>query len=124
VGPEELIGTIEEMETHQDDPTTDEREDPWDTVTSEFSGLGQRLRDTYRSVADERGPTEDEIRDAFATLAGAWNQVAESVGAALKDNEVREHLKAAASAFATAVGSTITELGSELRKEEEATEEE
>jgi hypothetical protein len=103
------------VETHQHDPTTDAPGDPWVAATSEFRDLGQRLRDTYRQVADERGPSENEIRDAFATLAGAWGQVAESVGGALKDPEVRQHLKQAASAFASAIGTTITDLGSELR---------
>ena len=83
--------------------------------------LGQRLRDVYRSVADETGPTEDEVKDAFTTLLGAWNQVAGTVGNAFKDSEVRGHLKSAAGALAEAVGATLSGLGDELagRDEEE-----
>jgi hypothetical protein len=33
----------------------------------------------------------------------------------MRDPEVRDHLKQAASAFATAIGTTLSELGSELR---------
>lgn len=107
------------METHEHDPTIDTDdvagEDPWDAVSSEFGHLKQRLAGTYRKVADDHGPTEDEIRAAFATLAGAWDQVAESVSTALRDPEVREQLKSAASSFASALGTTISELGIELR---------
>jgi hypothetical protein len=77
--------------------------------------LGDRLKDTYRRVAADRGPSEDDIKGAFATLVGAWDQVAESVTSALRDPVAREHLKKAASSFATALGSTISDLGDEFK---------
>ncbi|HEU4895268.1 MAG TPA: hypothetical protein VFT85_05485 [Acidimicrobiia bacterium] len=105
------------METHDQDPTTDEERDPWTAFHREFGGLGERLRDTYRKVSDGDGPSEQEIKDAFGTLLGAWDQVAESVSAALQDPEIRQRLKTATASLATAVGVTISELGSELRPE-------
>lgn len=105
------------METHDPDPTSGET-DPWTAFHDEFGELGRKIRETYRRVSDEDGPDEDEIRDAFGTLAGAWDQVAGSVSAALQDPEVRQRVKDAASAFATAVGRTISDLGTELREEE------
>jgi len=104
------------VETHQNDPRTEDGRDPWETFHESFGGLGDQLKSTYRKVADDEGPSEDEIKAAFSTLAGAWNQVAESVGAALQDPEVRERLKNTASSFATAIGATISELGTELRE--------
>jgi len=112
------------VEKHDSDPTTESPSDPWDSATAEFSGIGRRLKETYRKVADERGPSEDEIKQAFATLAGAWDQVAESVTTALKDPAIREQLKEAVGSFASAVGSTVTDLGSELRRDSTLTEEE
>lgn len=106
------------METHDNDPTSDSPRDPWTTFHDEFSGLGDQLKDTYRRSASENGPSEEEIKDAFGTLASAWNQVAGSVSAALQDPEVRQRLKDAGSAFAAAVGNTISELGTELRESE------
>ncbi|HUG08850.1 MAG TPA: hypothetical protein VMP13_08155 [Acidimicrobiia bacterium] len=106
------------METHESDPTTGEATDPWDTVQDEFGDLGSRLKETYRKVASDGGPSDEEIKDAFGTLVGAWGQVAGSVSTALQDPEVREHLKAAASSLATALGRTISELGSELSSHE------
>ncbi len=84
-------------------------------MSSEFSSLGDRLKDTYRRVASDTGPTEDEIKEAFATLAGAWDQVAASFSTALNDPATRAHLKKAASSFAAALGTTITDLGEEIK---------
>ena len=85
-------------------------------MTDDFGGLGRQLKDTYRKAAKDRGPSDDEIKKAFSTLAGAWDQVAESVSTALTDPDIRDQLKEAASSFATALGATITELGAELRR--------
>ena len=104
------------METHENDPTGNGAGDPWNDVTAELGSLGNRLRETYRKVADDRGPTEDEIKSAFSTLLGAWDQVAESVSAALNDPETRDHLKQAASSFASALGDTMSGIGDEIRK--------
>lgn len=93
-------------------------------MSGEFAELKNRLADTYRRVANDHGPTEDEIREAFATLAGAWDQVAESVTTALKDPDVQEKLKDAAGSFATAFGATMSELGSVLRASESSGDEE
>lgn len=92
--------------------------DPWATVGDEFRKLGDSLKDTYRNVADDQGPSEDEIREALTTLVQAWTQVAGSVGEALRDPEVRTTLKAAASSLATALGATISDLGDELSRTE------
>lgn len=109
------------METHDQDPTTHGDADPWHTVQDEFGDLSQRLKETYQKVASDRGPSEEEIKQAFGTLVGAWDQVAESVSSALQDPEVRHHLKAAASSLAAALGDTISELGNELRGDRRAT---
>lgn len=114
----QLVGTIQEVETHENDPTSEDGRDPWNEFHEEFGGLGDRLKETYRKVASEAGPTEDEIKDAFGTLMGAWDQVAESFSTALQDPEVRNKLKSAASSLASAVGNTISELGTELQGSE------
>lgn len=85
---------------------------------AEFEDLGRRIKETYRKVASDRGPSEEEIKEAFGTLMGAWDQVAESVTTALRDPDVREHLKGTANSLASALGKTITELGTELRDQE------
>ena len=120
VGAEQLVGTIQEVETHDTDPTADESPDPWDSLRTELRALGETIKDTYRRVSADGGPSEEEIRQAFSTLLGAWDQVAESVGSALRDPEIQQRLRTAASSLATAVGNTISELGTELGSREQA----
>lgn len=103
------------METHDPDPKAEDSPDPWTTFHEELGGLGERLRDTYRKVSDGDGPSEEEVKEALGVLAGVWNQIAGSVTTALQDPEVREKLKTAAGSLAAAVGTTISELGSEIR---------
>lgn len=117
MGTKELVGTIEQVEPHQEDAKTSP--DPWHTANQELTGLARRLRETYRSVADDSGPSEEEVRSAFTTIISAWSQVAGSVGAALQDPEVKGHLKSAVGALASALGATISGLGTELTDEEE-----
>jgi hypothetical protein len=95
-------------------------------VGGDLSDLVRRLKDAYRSASEDRGPSEEEIRNAFGTLIGAWDKVAEAVSAALTDPEVRARLKEAASSFAAALGATITDLGEKLKgtREPTSTEEE
>lgn len=102
------------MEIHDSDPTTDEPTDPWDRATSQFGDLGDRLKSTYRKVTDGNGPTEDEVRQALATLLDAWNQVAGSISEAIRDPETKEELKKAATSLANAVGTTIVDLSTEF----------
>jgi hypothetical protein len=120
VGPKQLVGTIEKVETHQPDPTSNGEVDPWDAVSAEWSALKDRLRRTYRELASDDGPTEEEIKEALATLAGAWDQVAASFSTAMSDPDTRAQLKKAAGSLATALGATVTGLGEEIRNRDES----
>lgn len=102
------------MEIHDPDPTAEEPTDPWTEVNSNFAALGDSLKSIYRKVADGRGPEEKEIKDAFTTMIGAWGQVAESLSDALHDPETRDQIKNVASSLATALGSTVSDLGAEF----------
>lgn len=93
--------------------------DPWGELTDDVVRLAEKVKATYRQIADEEGPSEAEIRQALATLAGAWNQVARSVGLAMQDEAVRAQLRQAASSLATAVGATFAEFGPEPDPEQE-----
>jgi hypothetical protein len=107
------------VETHQPDPTSNGATDPWEAASLEWSSLKERIWSTYRQVASDDGPTEDEIRRALATLAGAWDQVAGSLSGALNDPDTRANLKRAASSFAAALGATVSGLGEEFRRRDE-----
>lgn len=123
MGAEQLVGTIEQVEPHRDDPTTSDQ-DPWRRAGDELGELGRRLRELYRTASDGSGPSEDEIKDAFGILVGAWNQVASTLGNALRDPEVRAHVRSAVGSLAEAVGATLSGLADELSQDDPAGEEE
>jgi hypothetical protein len=76
-----------------------------------MGSLGEHLRDAYRKVANGGGPSDKEIQGAFATLVGAWDQVAASLSTALRDPETRDHLRLAAGSLTAALGTTLSRLG-------------
>jgi len=110
------------METHEDDPIdateADSRPDtdPWDKMAEQVSSLGRKLRDTYQRSIGEDGPDQVEIKAALRTLGSAWEKLAQAIGAAARDEQVRDHMKNAATGFFEAVGAAFSELGSELRR--------
>jgi hypothetical protein len=93
--------------------------DPWGELTDDVVRLAEKVKLTYHQIADEEGPSEAEIRQALATLAGAWNQMARSVGLAMQDEAVRAQFRQAASSLATAVGATFAEFGDDPDSEQE-----
>jgi hypothetical protein len=104
------------VETHDRDPREEHDEDPWREAGARWASIGDRLRDQYRSIAGDDGPSELEIRDAVATLGEAARRVTDALGTAMKDPEVREQVRDAAASLVSALGATFGELGEELRR--------
>lgn len=98
------------MNEHEQDPV-----DPWAEAGQRWSSISDKLKDRYRELAGDEGPGEDEIRTALSTLGEAARAVADSVGSAMKDPDVRDQVKDAAASFVTALGQTFSQLGDELR---------
>jgi hypothetical protein len=117
MSPEKLIGTIEQVETHEDDPIDNADDDPWDRLANQFSSLGDKLKSRYRATAGSEGPSEEELKAALRTLGGAWDRLAEALSAAMKDEEVRRSVKQTASSLAEAIGAAFNEIPSYLRKQ-------
>lgn len=113
MGAEQLIGTIEQVENHEHDPTA---ADPWTEASERWADVGDGLRRRYRDLVGDRGPTEDDLREALRTLGDAARSVADSVGSAMRDPEVRAQVKEAAASLVSALGATFEELGDELRR--------
>lgn len=90
--------------------------DPWSEASQRWSSIGDKLKDRYREMSGEDGPSEDQVRLALETLGDAARAVADSVGSAMKDPAVREQVKDAAASFVTALGQTFSQLGDELRR--------
>lgn len=113
---EELVGTIKQVEKHNDDPIDNDADDPWDRLADQFSSLGDKLKSRYREVSGEEGPSEEELRAALRTLGGAWDRFAEAVSTAIKDEEVRRSVKQTASSLAEAIGAAFNEIPAYLRR--------
>ncbi len=116
VRPEQLIGTIEEVESHETDPKPEETDDPWKQVGERWSEIREELKLRYREVAGDEGPSEEAVRDAFTTLGGAAQRLMESVGDAARDPEMRGQLKDVAASLVAALGRTFEDLGEELKR--------
>jgi hypothetical protein len=87
-------------------------------MADQWKSLGRKLRDTYRQSGSDDGPTDEDIRAAFSTLGSAWDRLAGAFGTAIRDEQVRQNAKRAATGFFEAVGAAFSELGSELRRSE------
>lgn len=96
-----------------------EQPDPWAEAGRRWASISDKLKEHYRGLAGDEGPGEDEIKSALDTLGDAARTVADSVGSAMKDPEVREQVKDAAASFVTALGQTFSQLGDELRRARE-----
>jgi hypothetical protein len=111
------------MDTHPDHPTSEPDPDegltdtdPWDEAADRMRALGARLKDQYRDMVGDEGPSEGDVRDAFRTLGSAFERVLDAVSSAFRDPDVREQTKQAAASFVSALGATFDELGDELRR--------
>lgn len=93
-------------------------------MADQWKSLGRKLRNTYRESASHDGPTEEEIKAAFRTLGSAWDRLAGAFGTAIRDDQVRQNAKRAATGFFEAVGAAFSELGSELRRSQAGREDE
>jgi conjugal transfer/entry exclusion protein len=99
------------VDTHNSDGREEDVDDPWQQVAHQFGSLGQKLRDRYREVAGEAGPSDEEVQRAIGTLTGAIDRIAEAVGTAVRDPEVMDQMKRAAASFGSAVSSAFSGLG-------------
>lgn len=106
------------METHDNDPRGENPTDPWQQATEQFSSLGSKLRDRYTEIVGDDGPAEDDVREAIKTIGTAAQSMFESLGASMRDPEVRDQVKEASASFFSAIGRTLGELGEELQKPE------
>lgn len=111
MGAEQLIGTIEKVNTHD----SDSREDPWQKASEQWAGLASTFKAHYQSLATEEHQADQaDVADAFQTLGRAAQRVTDSVSHAMQDPVSREQMKQAAAALLTAIGRTLSELGKEF----------
>lgn len=116
MGTKQLIGTIQQVETHREDHTDTGDPGAWTDLSTRFAELVGALRDHYRRASADGAPDEAEVGEALRTLGSAAEALLRSVGSALRDPGVRTRLEETASGFVSALGATFEELGQELEK--------
>lgn len=111
MGPEQLVGTIEQVDAHD----TDSREDPWLRASDQWASLSAALKAHYQELVGETGPNQEAVGEALRTLGHAAQSMTESLGRSLRDPETRASMKEAAASFLAAMARTFEDLGDEIR---------
>lgn len=95
--------------------------DAWNEVDRRFSEFGRIVAERYRKIGDERGTPEAEeakrkLEEAFSTVTRQLDQAFSSLGETIRDPEAKETLKEAGKAVVDALGSTVSDVGDEIRR--------
>jgi hypothetical protein len=92
----------------------------WDEVGAKFSGLGQRLKQHLdEERTGEEGRAEEARRDVKAALermTDALDDAFDALGKAAKDPAVREDVSDAGRSLVGALGTSLEQLGDEVRR--------
>jgi hypothetical protein len=95
----------------------DDSKNAWMRVGLHFAAAGDKLKTHAKAVAEEaKGTDADQaaITDALNTLGKAMNQAVQSVGNAVKDQEVRDSLTAALNSMGDAMNTTFADAGTKV----------
>jgi hypothetical protein len=95
--------------------------DAWAEVDRRFSEFGRIVADRHRQAGEQQGaPPVDQakrsLEEAFSVVTRQLDVAFSSVGDTIRDPEAKETLKLAGKAVVNALGSTVTDVGNEIRK--------
>src|SRR5262245_56679870 len=89
----------------------------WNDAGDKLSGLGSKLKAHYEQQhGTDSEQAQAEVRDAVKRLTEAVHDAFDAIGAAAKDQAVKDDVKQVGQAFGTAVGATFTEISEDLQK--------
>ena len=94
-------------------------DESWNDVGERFKKLGSMFKQHYEAQDAEEtseAVSDEEVKEAFATLGESIKTAFATVGDAVKDPEVQDEAKQTAKSFFDAIGATFTELGDEFNK--------
>ncbi len=88
----------------------------WEQVTEKLSGLGLKLKLHFEQAANEgRKEDEDKVKENLRKVGDAVDQTFTALGAASRDEAVREDVKDVGRSFIEALDATFSELGDRFR---------
>ena len=94
-------------------------DESWNDVGERFKKLGSMFKQHYEAQDAEEASeavSDEEVKEAVATLGESIKTAFATVGDAVKDPEVQDEAKQTAKSFFDAIGATFTELGDEFNK--------
>jgi hypothetical protein len=99
---------------------TDSKE-AWAEVDRRFSEFGRIVAERHRKAGEQQGaPPPDQARksleEAFSVVTRQLDVAFASVGDTIRDPEAKETLKLAGKAVVSALATTVTDVGDEIRK--------
>jgi hypothetical protein len=89
----------------------DETKRAWDDVSHGFEKLGEMISERYKRTTSDAG-AKDAIRRAVDELDRAFT----SLGDSLRDDEVREHLRATGKKLGDALKTTFSDVSERVRR--------
>jgi hypothetical protein len=99
---------------------TDSKE-AWAEVDRRFSEFGRIVAERHRKAGEQQeAPPPEQARksleEAFSVVTRQLDVAFTSVGDTIRDPEAKETLKLAGKAVVNALGSTVSDVGEEIRK--------
>ena len=93
--------------------------DAWDEVGESFAGVGRRLSERYKTLAEERttDAAEDarKLKEALRAVTDQLDRAFTSVGDTLRDPEAQSELRKAVGSLGDAITTTFSEVGERIR---------
>ena len=90
----------------------------WDRVGEDFKALGRQVKQHYDQTQGQGQQATDrrKVDDALQKLTEALDQAFTALGDAVRDPQVGEQTKKAASSLSDALNATFAEAGERFRK--------
>ena len=100
---------------------SDPVKDAWNEVAEGFSKLGHAMKERYQGAEQrtegdsaQRDASEDGLRDAFERLVSAGRDVGQRAADVVRDADVNQQAKQAATSLNEALSATVDMIGREV----------
>jgi hypothetical protein len=99
--------------------TMGQSDEAWNDVGEQLKTLGAMFKEHYQAYEGEdltEAVSEDEVKDALRTLGESVKAAFGTIGDAFADPEIRDEARQTAGSFLDALGTTFSELGTDISK--------
>ena len=100
--------------TEEEHPVSKSKQ-AWNEVGDKFSHLGDEFK-KHQKTDDDHPQSGEAVKEAFEAVTSSLEGLFSSLGTALKDEQVQQQAKVAATSIVDALGVTVEDLGVELKK--------